>query len=313
MSNLEELFSQVIEATNDVIVITKADNIEPPGPEIVYVNKAFERLTGYSAEEAIGQSPRMLQSEDTAPEDRARIKQALKNKHAVRSTIQNISKDGRSYFLDISIIPLKDADGNVTHFAAIERDVSEQKALQHHLEKLSRTDGLTGLLNHRAFHAELEKEASRIRRKNTPGVVSLLILDIDHFKQVNDNFGHDAGDKVLREFARLIEQQFRKVDCAGRLGGEEFSVVLPSTGAQQAKVSAERFRNLIANHKFVAEEVVIPVTVSIGIAEYREGDSDYNCALKRADQALYEAKHNGRNRTCIYTSGKNAIELEASE
>lgn len=313
MPTLDYLFRQVIEATNDVIVITKADPVEPPGPEIVYVNKAFERLTGFSAEEAIGQSPRILQTKDTSSDARNRIKRALRKQEAIRTTILNESKDGYQYYLEMSIIPLKDADGKVTHFAAIERDVTEQKELQQHLEELSRTDGLTGLLNHRAFHAELEKETNRLKRKNTVGCVAVILLDIDHFKHVNDTYGHDAGDVVLQGLSEIISNEFRRIDCAGRIGGEEFSIVLPDTSAEQARVGAERLRKRVESHPFVIGEHKICVTVSIGIAVHCEQDDDYHTALKHADEALYNAKNSGRNRICLYVAGGKEVEIEVAE
>jgi PAS domain S-box-containing protein len=178
MSIPDNVFRQVLDAANDVVLITKADSIDAPGPEIVYVNAAFEKLTGFSKEDVIGKSPRILQGPNTSTEAKERIRLALENQQAVCTTICNYSKQGNEYWLGISIIPLIDENGDVTHFAAIERDVTEQKMTNDRLETLSKIDGLTGLLNHRAFHAEGTLEMQRIRRttKKTNGFSIIELL-----------------------------------------------------------------------------------------------------------------------------------------
>ena len=120
-------FQQIVDAANDVIIVTKSDPIDPPGPEIVYVNKAFTDLTGYAPDEVMGKTPRLLQSSGTDVDTKRAIKQALQKQQPVRVTIRNYAKSGREYWLDVSILPLRDESGEVTHFAAIERDVTEQK------------------------------------------------------------------------------------------------------------------------------------------------------------------------------------------
>ena len=144
-------FKDIIDEANDVIVVTKAFPITAPGPEIVYVNNAFTELTGYSSDEAIGGDPRMLQSTGTDPETRKIVRTALQKQEPVRVAIKNYSKSGEGYWLEMSILPLKNKAGEVTHFVAIERDVTESKELEFKLDRLSRHDPLSGLLNRRVL------------------------------------------------------------------------------------------------------------------------------------------------------------------
>ena len=208
MNTFDFSFQQIVDAAKDVVIVTKADPIDPPGPEIVYVNKAFTELTGYTPDEVIGKTPRLLQSTGTAADSKRAIREALQNHQPVRVTIKNYAKSGREYWLDVSILALRNAAGEVTHFAAIERDVTEQKELEHQLETLSRTDPLTGLLNRRSLEDYLAKEYSRFKRHGTK--FSALLLDIDHFKSINDRYGHSSGDRVLKMLADSCTASLRK-------------------------------------------------------------------------------------------------------
>ncbi len=175
-----------------------------------------------------------------------------------------------------------------------ERDIMVKK-----LEELAFSDGLTGLYNSRHFFTQIEKEARRSERYNHP--LSLLMLDIDFFKAYNDTWGHLEGDNVLTVVGRLLRTAMRDTDSAYRYGGEEFTVILPETDLEQACVLAERIRGQIQEHPFFpkpAEEIFI--TISIGAAQRKEKES-INSFIKRADQALYKAKENGRNRVAPAT------------
>ncbi len=168
------------------------------------------------------------------------------------------------------------------------------------LEDLSIHDGLTGLYNFREFHRRLTEEAERSRRYGRP--FSLLMLDIDHFKAVNDTCGHLAGDEALRQFAALIRREVRPVDQVARYGGEEFVIVLPETTGPGALVVAERMRDIISGSEItVAPERVVILTVSIGIASFPEDAESEERLIGAADQALYAAKQTGRNRVCRWS------------
>jgi diguanylate cyclase (GGDEF)-like protein len=159
-------------------------------------------------------------------------------------------------------------------------------------------DPLTGARNRRYFNDRLDSEWPWARRHER--CCALLMLDLDHFKRINDQWGHLAGDEVLREFVKLVQPQLRQEDLFGRVGGEEFAVLCRATSAQDAATLAERLRIQVETHDFVWEGTQLPVTVSIGIATSSEpGLADRNQLLERADQRLYEAKRQGRNRVVL--------------
>jgi diguanylate cyclase (GGDEF)-like protein/PAS domain S-box-containing protein len=294
MTKYDFNFKDIVEAAKDVVIVTRADPLDAPGPEIVYVNKAFTELTGYTAEEVIGKSPRILQSEGTDKSTQHEIRHALDNEQAIRTTIKNYTKTGHEYWLDLSIIPLTDNKGKVTHYAAIERDVSDQKTLEIKLDELAKKDELTGLLNRRAFEQMINQEFLRYLR--THNKFSVLLIDIDNFKSINDKFGHSAGDQALINLAHLFELLFRSYDHAVRLGGDEFCIVLPDSSQVKALIGAERLRHMVEKNPLAIDDDEITMTISIGVAEAQETDLDFHEVLERADKALYKAKHKGRNR-----------------
>lgn len=173
-------------------------------------------------------------------------------------------------------------------------DTTERKCLEQELDRLSRIDSLTGAMMRRAFNERLAEEMERAWRLNHP--LALLIADLDHFKQVNDNRGHHAGDVALRNFVAVCQEDFRKYDLVGRLGGEEFALLLPDTGIDAAKAAAERLREAVARCPINpgAPDEVFHVTVSIGVAQLRPTDNA-DQFFQRADRALYAAKKAGRN------------------
>lgn len=165
------------------------------------------------------------------------------------------------------------------------------------LEKKAFLCPLTRLPNRLAFKSATKRELARQRRSGQP--LSVVILDIDHFKQVNDQYGHDAGDTVLRRFAKVLMAQMRETDFVARLGGEEFVFIMPGETASQSFVAVERVRLAAAACKVKIGSRSISFTVSAGIATHGKGD-DFAGSLKRADRALYQAKHGGRNQVVVY-------------
>lgn len=166
------------------------------------------------------------------------------------------------------------------------------------------TDPLTGAVNRRGFYELMSTEHSRIIRYG--GKIALLVLDVDHFKKVNDTFGHSAGDKALRKLTEICNEVVRTIDIVSRIGGEEFAVLLPSTSADSAAVLAERIRNTVNNISIEIEEgVILNLSVSIGVASYENGDTP-DSMLRKADQALYFAKNSGRNRVICHHQIKSA-------
>ncbi len=207
-------------------------------------------------------------------------------------------------YQNATMIPLGSADGEVNHVCLLIYDVSdiatskkEQLRLNKELETLSRTDRLTGLFNRGFWEECFQNEFERCRRYQT--VSSVMIFDIDHFKKVNDTYGHQAGDEVIRQTAQTLQNMVRKTDVAGRYGGEEFVVFLPSTPADNAKIFAERLRKTIEGLTVTHDNRDIRFTISIGICEFSSGLGSHEQWIEKADQALYESKEGGRNQTNI--------------
>lgn len=166
------------------------------------------------------------------------------------------------------------------------------------IESLVMQDGLTRLLNRRAFDDRLNDEYNRSKRYNQP--LSLLMLDIDHFKQVNDTYGHPAGDEILRLMAALMLDSVREIDAVARYGGEELAVILPTTDLIHARALAERIRRSVASYEFKVAGKILHITVSIGLAVMPDHALTVVQLIDAADQSLYAAKHQGRNRVCSY-------------
>ncbi|TAN38137.1 MAG: GGDEF domain-containing protein [Nitrospirae bacterium] len=174
--------------------------------------------------------------------------------------------------------------------------------LHSRIEKLATTDGLTGLFNHRVFQEKFSEELKRQARTAEP--VSLLLTDIDFFKKVNDTYGHPVGDLVLKGVSKLISATLRDIDIPARYGGEEFAVILPGTDGPGAKIIAERLRNAVMEKTFSSEEKTFSVTLSIGIAVSPFDAKRKEELIEKADQALYHAKHNGRNQSVLWSMTK---------
>ena len=172
----------------------------------------------------------------------------------------------------------------------IVRDITARKKAEEQIRRMATTDDLTGICNRQEFSRVLANEMERTRRNASP--LSVIMYDLDHFKQVNDDFGHATGDAVLRTVSALVTGTLRSIDVHGRWGGEEFMVLLPDTGLDEAASVAEKLRRTIVAHPF---DKVGSVTASFGVVEFQEPE-DATALLQRVDQALYRAKHRGRNR-----------------
>lgn len=209
-------------------------------------------------------------------------------------------------YQNVTITPLSEYDGSINRVCLMIYDVTDVassrlalEAANQQLAQLSVTDNLTGLLNRGAWEVKLNEEFARNKRYGNPS--SLLMLDIDHFKKVNDQYGHPVGDDVIRHLATLLRTSFRSADSPGRYGGEEFAVVLPETSVEEAKILAERLRQTIADAHVSSHGHQLNYNVSIGVACITETLTSASQWLKAADQALYDAKNNGRNQVCVAT------------
>ncbi len=214
---------------------------------------------------------------------------------------------GKAEFMyqNSTFIPIQGLDGTTTSICVIIYDVTEQAINNLELEKandqlevISKTDGLTGLLNRKSWEDHLEREFDRESRYEED--CSLIIFDIDHFKKVNDGYGHPAGDEVIKQTADIVRRSIRKTDVAGRYGGEEYVILLPHTPEDSAFILAERVRRKIEAKAAIYEDQSISYTVSMGIARFDKSLKSPTQWIDLADQALYQSKQGGRNQSHIH-------------
>ncbi|MFZ2725312.1 MAG: diguanylate cyclase [Methylococcaceae bacterium] len=287
------LLISALKAVGHGVIITDID------AKIEWANPAFEQLTGYKIEEALGHKPGELVR--SGQQDEAFYEHlwgTILSGETWCGEMINKRKDGTLYNEELTIAPVKNEQGVVCHFVGIKQDITERKRMQEQLWEMASTDVLTGLINRRYFLVKLEEEFARMKRFENHDI-AVLMLDLDYFKRVNDNYGHAVGDALLKHFASLINKQLRKTDTAGRLGGEEFAIFLPKTNEKNAEIFAKRLCTEVASSPLQFENQSISVTVSIGITIADNSDDNYDIALIRADNALYEAKAKGRNRVEI--------------
>ena len=216
-----------------------------------------------------------------------------------------ITSASNTMFQNITLFPLASLKDEVEQICLVVYDVTDEamnkkgiETLNAELQKISRVDGLTGLFNRRFWEEQFEREYKRLMRSGKPA--SVIMLDIDHFKKINDTYGHPAGDHIIKTLARIIKTAIRETDVAGRYGGEEFAIFLPETDAKHARLVAERIRKLAERFVPEYEEHSITFTVSLGIADFNSSYTSHVAWLEKADNALYQAKESGRNKVCTF-------------
>jgi two-component system cell cycle response regulator len=293
----EQRLQAIVTLAQDAILSVDADH------RIVLFNPAAERMFGYAAEEILGRPLDLLipHRYQTAHRDHVAgfIAEGPSSRSmADRNEVIGMTKDGREFPVEVSISKDLQPDGML--LTAVIRDITERKRFENELRHLATTDPLTGLANRREFLASAERELVRVRRYDRPATV--LMFDIDHFKRINDTHGHAAGDEALRHVAAICRDLLRESDIVGRLGGEEFGILLPETDVPSAREAAERLRQALARAEIPRPDGgILRLTASIGIAACVAGDGSIEQALSRADDALYRAKGNGRNRVEVQT------------
>ena len=262
--------------------------------EIMAVNEALCSLTGFAAAELVGaRTPYPFWPPEAVDEIRAVQTQVLASQGGSHE-LMLMRADGERFEAEVTSRPARVQDGRAIGFVNTIRDVSVQKRYQRELERLARTDSLTHLANRLVLQEALEREAAR--RGDGRTQLALVLLDLDHFKQVNDGFGHPAGDRVLVEVARRLERTVRAGEVLARVGGEEFAWLLPASCADEAVAAADRIRAEIAARPF-GRAGTLTMSAGVGLMPTPcEGDVLY----RMADRALYEAKQRGRNRTCCH-------------
>lgn len=278
----ETRYRTILETVEDIIFTLKQDGI------ILSLNPSFERMTGWLPEEWIGKHFLPI----VHPDDQARMldffERMLSGESIAAVELRILTKSG-SYVDSEANSVASSYDDSVTIFGVL-RDITERKRAEEQIRLFATTDSLTCIANRREFTRIMESEIERVKRYGTP--LSLIMYDLDHFKKVNDTFGHNMGDEVLKTITRLINENIRSIDIAGRWGGEEFMVLLPQTDTAAASKVAEKLREVVELHKF---DKVGRITASFGLTQYVPED-DIDSLTKRVDEALYRAKTSGRNR-----------------
>lgn len=281
-------FRDIVEAANEAVLVTTAD-MDAPGPGIVYVNPAFTRMTGWALGDVLGRSPRLLQGPKSDRKTLSDLAQALREGRSAHARVMNYARSGMSYWCEIRAAPLRNQHGEITHFVAIERDVSHEMRRLDDLETLVERDPLTGMANRRGLDRFVAGLSAEDR-------VSFCVayIDIDGFKAINDRLGHAVGDAVLMGLTDVTCQNIRRMDFVGRIGGDEFVVCMPGCRLPDAQMVAERLQRAIAEHAFETPAGLVRANCSIGVAGGRLDACGLADVIARANAALYQAKSAGK-------------------
>ena len=288
--------AQAMEQMDEMVRITNKDGY------ITYVNEALTRHSGYKKAELIGNTNNLFKSNQHDSDFYKRMYDAIENKQSYQATFINAKKSGEIYYEDQTITPVLDEESDeIKYFISTSRDITEHVKMQEQLEALATTDTLTGIKNRYSTTQEIENEIKRVKRYKSS--FSVMMFDIDFFKKVNDTYGHDVGDYVLKEFTTIVSKSIRDTDIFGRWGGEEFILLVPNEDFDGAMILAEKVRKSIELFEF---KTVKHITVSIGMT-ICNSFAEKEALLKIVDNALYEAKKNGRNNVVYheYTCAQN--------
>lgn len=308
-SNLLTEYKKAVDLSN---IVSKTN----PKGIITYVNDKFCEISGYTRDELIGKPHNIIRHPDMPREAFKELWDTIKMKKSWSGVVTNMKKDGGQYIVDTTVIPILDVDGDVVEYIAIRHDITELEETKQQLRNINKAmknkvdelysmtntleqkaykDKLTGINNRENFEDIFALEIATAKQSNIP--LSLVIFDVDNFKLVNDTYGHQAGDTILIDLVKLIEDNIKNGDIFARWGGEEFVILTPSTDINGACNLAENLRKLVQLHPF--SYVENQMTLSFGIAQL-SGDDNKKTLFEKADGALYEAKKNGRNRVEVY-------------
>lgn len=283
-----------IEAAAESFMITDNNGI------IEYVNPAFTEMTGFTAEEAIGQKPNLVKSGLHPLEFYQELWATITAGHIWRGEITNRDRYGRIYIDSTAIAPVMNDRGEVIRYVAIKHDVTERKELEARLEHMAHFDMLTGVPNRQLFLERLEQSISLARRHQER--LALLFIDLDGFKEINDNLGHEAGDAVLREIAQRIHTEIRESDTVARVGGDEFVVLINTLHSSDDLEGIVRKLLDAITLPIVLNGVPHVIGASIGVSLFPEHGHDVASLLSNADSAMYLSKRAGKNRWTLYTA-----------
>ena len=283
----------------DAIIVTDENN------HIVDVNPAFTRITGHAREDVLGRDPKFMQSGRHDKAFYQKMWQSLLTTDSWQGEIWDRHKDGSAYVQSIHIVVIRQQDGRIHRHIAQFSDITEQKEKDSLIKWQANYDPLTNLPNRRLFNDRLGQAIKMSHRTDFP--LALLYIDLDHFKEINDTLGHAHGDSLLIEAAKRISACVREADTVSRLGGDEFTVILPEIGdnCQAKRIAQKIVDTMMAPFFFGDDETGHCISSSIGIAIYPEDATTMEGLLRCADKAMYAAKSAGRNRYACFEKGSN--------
>lgn len=299
---VEQAFAELstyMQAIDQHAIVSVADR----EGRIVQVNDRLVAVSGYSREELLGQNHNLLNSRTHDPGFFAHMWRTLRAGQVWRGVICNRTKGGDLYWVDSAIVPLKDGRGEIVRYVSIRIDITERKRAEQEMLRLATTDGLTGLANRGLLHDRMKKALAHDRRVGDRA--ALLFIDLDHFKAVNDSFGHGMGDRLLVDVARRLQACVRSEDTVARQGGDEFIVFLPCIAdAEDAGRVADKLQRELSQ-AFVIDERELYVGASIGVSIFPDDGADAESLRKHSDAAMYQAKEGGRGRVAYFSPALN--------
>ena len=306
---LLRLLESSIARLNDIVIITEAGPFAEPGPRIVFVNEAFERRTGYTPDEVIGRTPRLLQGPGTQRGELDKIRAALEQWQPVRVDLINYKKSGEAFWVDLEVSPVWDEARKLTHWVAVGRDITERKTAEEKIQYLAFYDPLTKLPNRQLLLDRLHRALSDTDR---PREGALMFIDLDNFKVLNDTLGHQKGDQLLQQVAERLRSCVARGDTVARLGGDEFVILLENTGQKPfepthgARAVSERILAKLGE-PYQLSGYLHHSTCSIGVTLFGKAPWTVSELLKQADLAMYQAKNAGRNTVRFFDPEMQAV------
>ena len=294
--SLAALLGAMLNTIQDSLLITLAEPLDAPGPLIVYANDAVLQQTGFRRQDLLGRSPRLFQGPDTDRHVTRRFGEALRRWERAHMEVLNYSSSGRPYWIELKVAPLADPEGWVSHWVSVQRDVSERREGEQALMAQALSDPLTGLPNRRGLTEQLERALNQHEQR-----LALIFCDLDRFKEVNDRYGHAAGDALLLELSRRLQTVLRGSDTLARLGGDEFVVLMERLRQDaDAVVLAERLRACLTE-PWRHDNDELWLSMSMGVATCSSQEAlQAEELLRRADLTMYRVKEAGRNGIAVY-------------
>ncbi|KUO51288.1 MAG: hypothetical protein APF76_17570 [Desulfitibacter sp. BRH_c19] len=303
-ANLKQL-TKIIDESINIVFITDYDGL------IEYVNTTFEKITGFKKEECIGANPRFLASGDRTLAEYKIFWDEIKLGKTWRGIFKNKTKDGKFYWANGFVSPIRDENGIITNFLAIQEDITNKIVTEERLNYLSNYDETTGLINRATFIELLDRYLASCNGKSA----AMLLINIDGFKLINDSFGSNAGDDFLKSFAEFLTTKVNEIDIVfgskeksivGRLGGDDFAVLLPSRYEKESICAAESIRKAVEGHRFLNGS--LRTTASIGITLYPNHGKTSRELFAQCNDAIIHAKELGQNRYFIYSKGDTYLD-----